>query len=500
MDGYRRQLQRQAAASLCALLIAAPAMSAETQAEILDRLQRLEARQAALELEVARKDQEIEALRRSLAALSSSDKIVEETVAARADAVPATADTSTEAVEIGEYGEFQPGGRGFKLADTSWGDVNFSAWTYARYLNQQALDETYTDAFGRTFELDLRQDVQLNKVNLYFKGHIYDPRLQYLFYVWTANTNQGEGAQVVVAGNLGWEFNEAFSLSAGIGGLPGTKSLRGTFPYWLKVDTRPIGEEFFRPSYTSGVWARGTLAEGLKYHVMLGNNLSQLGVSAAELDAGLNTFSAALWWMPSTGEFGPAGGFGDFTHHEQLATSFGIHYTRSREDRQSQPGLEDIQNTQLRLSDGTLLFRPGAFGTEGRINKATYQMSALNAGMKYRGISLSGEYYLRWLDDFKTEGSVPVENLFDHGFQLQASAMLIPRTLQPYFAGSVVFGEYGDPWDAAVGVNWYPTREQLFRINAELLYLKDSPVGYSSVPFVVGGNGVVFHTNVEVVF
>ena len=64
----------------------------------------------------------------------------------------------------------------------------------------------------------------------------------------------------------------------------------------------------------------------------------------------------------------------------------------------------------------------------------------------------------------------------------------------------MVFGEYGDPWDAAVGLNWYPTKDQLFRINAELLYLKDSPVGYSSVPFVVGGNGAVFHTNVELVF
>ena len=72
----------------------------------------------------------------------------------------------------------------------------------SRYLNQLALEETYTDAFGRTKTLDLRNDVQLQKVMLYFKGWLMDPDFRYLFYAWTANTNMGQGAQVVVAGNL----------------------------------------------------------------------------------------------------------------------------------------------------------------------------------------------------------------------------------------------------------------------------------------------------------
>ena len=338
------------------------------------------------------------------------------------------------AVEIGEYGEFQPGGSGFKLADTSWGDVNFSAWTYARYLNQRALEDTYTDAFGRTFELDLRQDIQLNKVNLYFKVTSTTQDCSICSTYGRPIPIREKAHRFVVAGNLGWDSRGVhafrwhrrvarhekpprhFSLLAEGGH---TTDRRGVLPPQLHF-------WHLGPRHAGG---RSQVSRDARQH------LSQLGVSAAELDAGLNTFSAALWWMPSTGEFGPAGGFGDFNHHEKLATSFGVHYTRSREDRQSQPGLEDIQNTQLRLSDGTLLFRPGAFGTEGRINKATYQMSALNAGMKYRGISLSGEYYLRWLDDFDTEGTIPINDLFDHGFQLQASAMVIPKTLQPYLPG-----------------------------------------------------------------
>jgi hypothetical protein len=38
------------------------------------------------------------------------------------------------------------------------------------------------------------------------------------------------------------------------------------------------------------------------------------------------------------------------------------------------------------------------------------------------------------------------------------------------------------------------------RVNAEMLYLENSPVGYSSVPFAVGGNGWVFSSNLEARF
>jgi len=127
-------------------------------------------------------------------------------------------------------------------------------------------------------------------------------------------------------------------------------------------------------------------------------------------------------------------------------------------------------------------------------------MTSVDAGFKYRGYSIEGEYYFRWIDDFDVIGDIPVNSLFDNGFQVQASAMLIPKTLQPYIATSKIFGEYGDPWDFALGLNWFPLQQRLFRLNTELLYLKDSPVGYSSVPFIVGGNGLVFYSSLELMF
>ncbi len=398
-----------------------------------------------------------------------------------------------------QLGSFEPG-KGFVLARTDVGEVDFSVFTYVRYLNQQDLEDNYTDSFGRMSTLDVRNDVQFQKLTLNFKGWLFDPKFRYLFYTWTSNTSQGDPAQVVVAGNLGYQFNESFQLYGGIGALPSTRSTNYTFPNWLKNDHRTIADEFFRGSYTTGIWANGTLAKGLQYRAMLGNNLSQLGVNAGELDDGLNTVSAALWWMPTTGEYGPGQGFGDYEFHSEFATQVGVHFTRSREDAQGQPGTEGFENSQIRLSDGTLIFSADPFLTGGVIRKATYQMVALNGGFKYQGWSLEAEYYRRWVDDFKFTGVLPVSELDDEGYQIQGSMMLVPKLLQLYLAHSKILGEYGNPSDFSLGVNWFPLRRKELRMEFQGLYLNDSPVGYSSVPFALGGNGWVFTTDLVVAF
>jgi hypothetical protein len=506
-----------AAAAIAAVPLMAGA--AESNGSIEARLRALEERQTQLEKQLIERDAQIQQLQSQLKAATAGTGAVA-TVATQAPAAPPVPSVAAPAnavapapaapvpvplIEKGApseehtWGRYE-GGKGVVIARSDSAEVDFSVFTYIRYLNQKALDDTYTDAFDRTKTLDLRQDVQFQKVTLNFKGWLFNPNFRYLFYTWTSNTSQGQSAQVVVAGNLSYHFNDAFSLAGGIGALPSTRSTNYTFPNWLRVDNRTIADEFFRGSYTSGLWAWGKITDTLRYRVMIGNNLSQLGVDAGQMDSNLNTLSGALWWTPTTGEYGPADGLGDFEYHDQLATLFGVNYTRSREDAQNQPGVNDFENAQIRLSDGTLLFQADPFGTGTQVKKANYEMAAVNAGMKYRGWSLDGEYYWRWVDDFKATGPMPFDRMFDHGFQLQGSAMLLPESLQAYASGSKIFGQYGDPWDLALGVNWFPMKRRELRVNVQGLYLDDSPVGYASVPFIVGGNGWVFTTDVMLNF
>lgn len=393
-------------------------------------------------------------------------------------------------------------GRGIPLAAGDWGELGFRILTYVRYLNQSGLDDSYTDSFGTTRTLDPRQDMQLNKMNFYFSGWFMDPRLHYIGYVWTSNPSQGLGAQVVVAGNVGYRFSEHFDVGGGIGGLPGTRTVEGNWPLWLSVDNRLIADEFFRPSYTSGIWSRGEVVDRVKYWVMLGNNLSQLGVDAGQLDNTFDTWSGVVTWMPTTGEFGTGGGFGDFDHHEQVATRFGLHYTSSTENRQSQPSTEAPENSQIRLSDGNVIFNLGLFGPGIAVSDVKYRMVAFDAGVKHRGLALEGEVYWRHLGDFRGTGidQLGFTELNDSGYQLQASAMLLPRTLQAYLGGAGIAGEYGDPWELRLGLNWYPWQTQAVRINGEVVRIDQSPVGGLSLPLQVGADGTVFYANVEVYF
>jgi hypothetical protein len=402
----------------------------------------------------------------------------------------------SEATSTASYGRYTPN-LGYKLANTEYGDLSVSIYTYARYLNQRGLNSTYTDAFGNTKNIQERQDFQLQKVQIKFLGWILDPKFRYFLYTWTSNATQGQGAQVVVAGNVGYTFNDHFTLAAGITSLPGVRSTEGNFPFWLGVDSRMIADEFFRPSYTSGIWAKGNVTKRIRYQVMIGNNLSTLGVSAARLDNKFNTLSSALVWVP-TGEYGQ--GFGDFESHKSPTSRFGIRFTRSDENKESQPNSDTFENTQLRLSDGSVIFTPDLFGPGITITDARYRMLDVDAGVKVRGFSLEGEYYWRWLDNFKGTNTQGLPRLFDHGYQLQASAMLVPKTLQLYAGHSRINGQFGNPYDVRAGINWFPWQNKVVRWNTEWLYLRNSPVGYSSVPFVIGGRGSVFHSSLELAF
>jgi len=393
-------------------------------------------------------------------------------------------------------GSYRPGA-GFLLARSDQGELRFKLFTYLRYLNTRGLEDGYTNAFGREFDLDPRNDIQLNKVNLQFMGWLRDRRFRYLAYVWTNNTAQGLGAQVVVGGNLTYRVHRALTVGGGINSLPGVRSTEGNFPYWLTLDNRLIAEEFFRPSYTMGLWVRGDVAKGVDYQLMIGNNLSQLGIDAGQLDDEISTFSAAIGWNPTTGEYGTRATFGDFEEHDRVATRVGAHFTTSDEDAQSQPDVQAPENVQLRLSDGSTIFTPGLFGEGTYIQKARYAMFSGDVGAKYKGFSIDAAFYQRAIGNLRGIGmdSLGIDRFEDTGYQVQASAMVVPKLVQLYAGFAAINGQYGDPSEWRTGLNIFPWKDQEVRFNLEYIQLTGSPVGGLSLPYVVGGTGSVVNLN-----
>ncbi len=375
------------------------------------------------------------------------------------------------------FGEFNPG-RGFIVGKGEYGELDLSGYMAVRYLNQFPGEQSGIDHLGRPVPVDPRQDFQFHRVMLFSQGWLFSPKFLYSTFVWTVqDTNQ-----VAVGGALYYNFGKYLTLGAGWNAYPGTMSLQGSHPYWLSYD-RVMADEFFRPYFSQGVFAKGNILPRLEYRWMVGNNNSNLDVPASKLDRDLSG-GFAITWLPTTGEFGPRGAFGDFEGHEKLATRFNLAYTYSPEDRQAAIG-SPAGNTTLRLSDSLNVFDTGAFANGVTVERVRYQLISAAAGMKYRGLFLQGEGYGRELDDFVADGKLPVSVVRDSGFYVQLGYMVMPKRIEVYGATSYIFGQYGDPKEFIAGGNYYPWKTRNARLNIQLINVDRSPVS-STFGFYLG--------------
>jgi hypothetical protein len=390
------------------------------------------------------------------------------------------------------FGEFNPG-RGFTVGRGKYGELNLSGYMAARYLNQLPPDQSATDHLGRPIEVTPRNDFQFHRVMLFSQGWLFSSKFQYSTFLWTVqDTNQ-----VAVGGALYYEFGKYMTLGLGWNAYPGTQSLQGSHPYWESYD-RVLADEFFRPYFSQGVFAKGNLLRKLEYRWMIGNNNSNLDVPAVKLDRQLSA-GAALTWLPTTGEFGPRGAFGDYEEHQKLATRFNLAYTYSPEDRQAPVGSLP-SNTTLRLTDSLNVFDTGAFANGVTVERVHYQMVSAAAGMKYHGFWLQGEGYVRKLDNFVADGKLPVGVVRDSGFCVQFADMIVPKRFELYGATSYIFGPYGHPWEYIVGNNYYPWNTRNIRLNTQLIYVSHSPVS-STFGFYTGqSTGPIFSIGVTTLY
>lgn len=375
------------------------------------------------------------------------------------------------------FGEFNPG-RGFTVGKSNLGELNLSGYMAARYLNQLPASQSATDHFGRPFQVTPRQDFQFHRVMLFSQGWLLNPKFQYMTFLWTVqDTNQ-----VAVGGALTYNFGKAMTLGMGWNAYPGTQSLQGSHPYWESYD-RVMADEFFRPYFSQGLFAAGEILPRLEYRWMFGNNNSNLDVPAVKLDRELSG-GGALTWLPTTGEFGPRGAFGDYESHEHLATRFNLAYTYSPEDRQSAIGTP-ANNTTLRLSDSLNVFDTGALTPGVTVEKVHYHLLSAAAGVKYHGLWIQGEGYGRVLDHFVADGPLPVRDVRDYGFYVQAAYMVVPKRVELYGGTSYIFGQFGKPKEFIVGNNYYPWNTRNIRLNTQVIYADHSPVS-STFGFYTG--------------
>jgi hypothetical protein len=366
--------------------------------------------------------------------------------------------------------------------------MKFNVNTQVRYLNTESSEDTFTDHLGVVREVQKRNDITVNRSMFILGGYIFDERLRYSSTVWTS----AGAASIVVAGNIGWQFNKGLTLTGGYTGVPGSRSLVNTFPFWTAND-RSMADNFFRPGFTQGVWANGEPVKGLNYLAFVGNGLNTLNISANKIDTNL-MFSGSVWWEP-LGDYGPPGKsrnmYDDYFASEKTRIRLGTAFTRSREDRFSNLDQSTPDNTSMYNSDGVLTFSTGAFAPGVTVDLATYEMWAIDGGVKRSGLAINGQYFFRRIDDFVANGPLPVDFTYDHGFELSVSYFVSPKKLSVYGRGSRVFGQFGDSWEYAGGAKWYPVPTERMWVQAELMRVEKAPYSGAFTPYTSGLTGWV---------
>ena len=366
--------------------------------------------------------------------------------------------------------------------------LNFNINTQIRYLNTLDSQLTYTDHLGAVRDVHTRNDITVNRAMFILGGYIFDKRLRYSFTVWTS----AGSASIVVAANIGWQFSKALTITGGYTGVPGSRSLVNTFPFFTGSD-RSMADNFFRPGFTQGVWASGEPVKGLNYLAFLGNGLNTLNISATKIDTHL-AVSGSVWWEP-LGPYGPPGKdrnmYDDYFASKKVRIRIGTAFTRSREDRFTNLEQSNPDNTSLYNSDGVLTFSTGAFAPGVTLNLATYKMWAADAGIKWNGLAVNGQYFARLLNDFVADGPLPLKSTFDHGGEFSASYFAKPKALMPYIRGSWVIGQFGNSYEYGAGAKWFPVRTDRFWLNAEVFRVNKSPYTGVFTPYTAGLTGWV---------
>jgi len=186
----------------------------------------------------------------------------------------------------------------------------------------------------------------------------------------------------------------------------------------------------------------------------------------------------------------------DLSWHEELAVRLGAGFAFSREDILEGP----VEASRQRVVDsGATLASVLPMGA----SAYNVTLFALSADFRYRGWSLSTEYYFRSLSEFS---GAAVPDLFDHGFLLQGGCFLIPEKLEAFTRWSRIAGDSGSLGvadqsadEVAGGLAWWIKGRNL-KVVFDVTRVNSSPVNDSAVGFMPGDDGLLYRTQLQVAF
>jgi hypothetical protein len=214
--------------------------------------------------------------------------------------------------------------------------------------------------------------------------------------------------------------------------------------------------------------------------------------SSGDLDTNF-AYSARAMWYP-TGDWGQDQ-MADFDYRCQPATRVGFGWANSRINREGSTefGALRVVDSGEQLSN----VLPGS------VNQYTVNLYSIDASMKYRGWSLTSEYYFRQIDRFD---GAPILDLFDYGYWYQVGKFLVPGKFQVMTRWSRVIGNSGtlglieeSSSEMAYGCVKY-FRGQNAKFTFDATYLDGAPISSSALDVSPGDIGWLYRGQIQFAF
>jgi hypothetical protein len=139
----------------------------------------------------------------------------------------------------------------------------------------------WVDAAGEVRPILERSDFDINRGRIIFSGTAIDPELNY--YVNLDFDTLSDESVSILLGWLNYRFSRYFDLYFGKGKVPGSREWLVTSMATQSLE-RSMATTFFRPSITTGVWARGEPVDGIYYQATVGNGFNTASSGFRELD------------------------------------------------------------------------------------------------------------------------------------------------------------------------------------------------------------------------
>jgi hypothetical protein len=364
-----------------------------------------------------------------------------------------------------------------------------------RHVHFSPNEATWTDNTGATRPIRRRNYIDTERARINVSGHAISPNLTYQFIL---DGDGDDGATVdMLFYHFEYQFCDKAKVRLGRNKVSSSREWLLSSRYLTLVD-RSMATEFFRPALSDGIWLIGEPTEQTYYEISITNGLRSSRRRTIDLDNDL-AFAASGTWEP-WGSYGnnPT----DFDFHTEPVVRFGSSASYGKSGSRDDVGLPLGDEDFVRLSDGTPLATLGALAPGVQLLGDTYYQLSFDAGWKHRGWSLSTEYYMRWLQDFVADGPIPHTKLYTYGFVVEGGKFWIPGRFDSIVRMSQVSGFYGNGFEYSTGCNWYfgAKGDEVNKFTIDISHIIGSPVNSSLADILVGDDGLLLRTQVQIGF